>query len=184
MRRPFVISTGALALALLPAIISAQTPPPTGQQPTTQQPTGQPPATQPPAGAEQEKPAEPPKVPFTTPAGALLVQIKPDQTATFEEMVSKLQAGLAKTQDATLKQQASGLKVYKATEPFGTNALYVVMIEPTVPNADYELFVMLQKTMTPEELRAPETQEMWKRFIAAFDKGLSKLSLTPVGGGM
>ena len=185
MRRPFVISTGALALALLPAVLSAQTPPPATQQPTTQQPTGQPPAgQQPPAGAEQAKPAEPPKVPFTTPAGALLVQIKPDQTAVFEEMVGKLKAGLAKTQDPTLKQQAAGFKVYKATEPFGENALYVVMIEPTVPNSDYELFAMLQKTMTPEELRAPETQEMWKRFIAAFGAGLSKLSLTPVGGGM
>jgi hypothetical protein len=184
MRRPFVISTGALALALLPAIISAQTPQPTAQQPTTQQPTGQPPATQPPAGAEQAKPAEPPKVPFTTPAGALLVQIKPDQTAVFEEMVSKLQAGLAQTQDATLKQQASGFKVYKATEPLAGNALYVIFIEPTVPSADYELFVMLQKAMTKEELSSPATQEMWKRYVAAFAAGLNKLSLTPVGKGM
>lgn len=183
MRRPFVISTGALALALLPAVLSAQTPPPATQQPTTQQPTGQPPAgQQPPAGAEQAKPAEPPKVPFTTPAGALLVQIKPDQTAVFEEMVGKLKAGLTNTQDATLKQQAAGFKVYKATEPLQGNALYVIFIEPTVPSADYELFAMLQKAMTKEELAAPATQEMWKKYVAAFAAGLNKLSLTPVGG--
>lgn len=193
MRRPFVISTGALALALLPALMSAQTPPaqtpPTQTPPTQTPPTQTPPATTTPAtqnpaqpAAQGEKPpAEPPKVPFTTPAGALLVQIKPDQTAVFEEMVGKLRAGLDKTTDATLKEQASGLRVFKATEPFGENALYLVMIQPAVPSSEYELFAMLQKTMTPEELRAPETAEMWKRYAAAFAAGLSKLSLTPLG---
>jgi hypothetical protein len=169
MRRPFVISTGALVLALLPAAVFAQTPAPA--------------STQPPAAQADAKP-EPPKVPFATPAGILLVQVKPDQTAVFEEMVGKLRAGLAKTQDATLKQQASGLKIFKATEPFGSNALYVVLADPATPNSEYEFFAMLQKTMTPEELRAPEMAETWKRYAAAFAAGLSKLSLTPVGGGM
>ncbi len=178
MRRLFVISIGALALAVLPAALSAQTPP--AQPPTTQQP----PAQQPAAPSDTEKPPEPPKVPFTSPAGILLVQIKPAETATFEEMVAKIKAGLAKATDATLRQQAEGFKVYKAAEPLGQNALYVVWIDPTVPNTEYELFGILQKTMTPEELRAPETAEMWKRFADAFATPLNKLSLTPVGAGM
>ena len=173
MRRPFVISTAALALALLPAAVFAQTP--AAQQPAAQQPA-QPAAAQAPAAPAAAK------VPFTTPAGVLLVQIKPDQTAVFEEMVGKLKAGLAKTEDATLKQQASGFKVFKVTEPFNNNVLYIVMVEPAVPNSEYELFAMLSKTMTQDELRAPETAEMWKRYTAAFGAGLSKLSLTPVGG--
>jgi hypothetical protein len=183
MRRPFVTLNFALAAVLAPALCFAQAAP---AQPAAQQPTGQPPtqdpATQPATG--QAAPATPPTAPklaFTTPAGLLLVQIKPDQTTVFEEMMGKLKAGLAKTEDATLKQQASGLKVYKATEPFGQNALYVVTMEPTVPNSEYELFAMLQKTMTPDELRAPETAEMWKRYANAFAAGLSKLSLTPLG---
>lgn len=171
MRRPFVTSSMAVALALAPAALLAQTPPPATQQPPAQQ---QP---QPPAPAT-------PKVAFTSPAGILLVQIKPDQTAAFEEMIAKLKAGFAKTEDPTLKQQAAGFKVYKAGEPMGGNALYVVAIDPAVPTAEYEPFAMIQKTMTPEELRAPETAEMWKRFQAAFAAGMSKLSLTPVGGGM
>jgi hypothetical protein len=185
MRRPFVTCNFVLAAALAPALCFAQAAPaqPAAQQPTGQQPTSQP-ATQQPAGeaAQATPPAGPPKVAFTTPAGLLLVQIKPDQTAVFEEMVGKLKAGLARTQDATLKQQATGLKVYKATEPFGQNALYVVTMEPTVPSSEYELFAMLQKTMTPDELRAPETVAMWKRYADAFATGLSKLSLTPIGG--
>lgn len=160
MRRPFVTTTVVLALALAPAALFAQDP-------------AQPPA----------QPAAPaaPKVAFTSPAGILLVQIKPDQTAVFEEMATKLKAGLAKTEDATLKQQAAGFKIFKAAEPFGSNALYVVLIDPTVANSEYELFAILQKTMTPDELRAPETAEMWKRYAAAFAAGMGKLSLTPIG---
>src|SRR4051794_5227929 len=184
MRRPFVTLNFALAAALAPALCFAQATAPA--QPSAQQPTTtQDPATQQPATGAQGAAAAPagaPKLAFTTPAGLLLVQIKPDQTAVFEEMMGKLKTGLASTTDATLKQQASGLKVYKAAEPFGANALYVVMMEPTVPNSEYELFAMLQKTMTPDQLRAPETADMWKRYANAFAAGLSKLSLTPLGG--
>ncbi|MEO8078712.1 MAG: hypothetical protein ABI818_20475 [Acidobacteriota bacterium] len=177
MRRPFVTMTFTLAAALAPAVLFAQAAPP-AQQPAAQQP----PATTAPATAAPAAPAEPPKVGFTTPAGILLVQIKPDQTAVFEEMIGKLKAGLAKTEDAALKQQASGFKVFKAAEPFGANALYVVMMEPASANAEYELFAMMQKTMTDDEKRAPETAAMWKRYTDAFAAGLSKLSLTPIGG--
>ncbi len=157
MRRSFVMSMLACALALAPALVYAQDP----------------------AAAAPAKPA-PPKVPFTTPAGMLLVQIKPDQTAVFEEMLGKINAGLAKTEDATLKQLASGLKIYKSSEPFVQNALYVVFAEPTVPNAEYDLFDMLYKTMTDEEKRAEGFKDMWAKYVAAFAAGLSKLSLTPV----
>jgi hypothetical protein len=161
MRRPFVTTVFALALALAAANLYAQDPAAAAQQPADN---------------------APPKVSFNSDAGILLVQIKPDQTAVFEEMIAKLKAGLDKTEDATLKQQAAGFKVYKAAEPFGSNALYVVLIEPTTPGAEYELFAMLQKVMTPEELRAPEMAETWKRFASAFAAGLSKLSLTKVAG--
>ena len=162
MRRPFVISAGALALALLPAVVSAQTPP-----------------AQPPAAAGQAPAAGTPKLVFTSPAGALLVPIKPDQTAVFEEYAKKLKAGLAASTDATIKQQAAGMKIYKAAEPFGPNALFVITVDPAVPNAEYDLFALLQKTMTEEQQRAPETAEMWKRFAAMFAAAPSRLSLTP-----
>ena len=120
MRRPFVMTTGALALALLPAAVFAQTPPPA-------QTPAQPPAAAQPAPAD--KPAEP-KLGFTTPAGLLLVQVKPDQTAAFEELASKLQAALSTTSDAALKAQGAAWKIYKASEPMGGNALYVMRRRP------------------------------------------------------
>jgi hypothetical protein len=170
--RSFVTSVFALAVVFGPAVTFAQTPPSGTQTPQQQPQQQQPAAAQAPAA---------PKVPFTTPAGILLVQIKPDKTAVFEEMIAKLKAGFAKTQDETLKKQAAGFKVYKSSEPFGQNTLYVVQLEPAVPNAEYELFNMLLRTMTPDEQRAPDAADMWKRYADAFAAGLSKLSLTPLG---
>lgn len=169
MRRPYVTLTFTMALALAPAASFAQA-------------TATPPPAQPPAQAAPPAPAAP-KIAFTTNAGILLIQINPDQTAVFEELVGKLKAGLAKTEDATLKQQAAGLKIYKANEPFGKNALYIMSVEPVVPNAEYELFAMLGKVMTPDELRAPDVGEMWKRYQGAFAAPLGRLNLNIVGGG-
>ena len=167
--RPFVTVT-AMALALLPAAAFAQNPPP--QQ--------QPPATQTPAPA----PAQPaaPKLTFSGTVGLLLVQIKPDQTAAFEEMIAKLKGGLSTASDATVKSSTAGLKIYKSAEPMGANALYVVFIDPVTPNAEYDFFMLLQKTMTPEQLRDPATTEMFKKWAAAFAAGYNKVNLTPVGG--
>ena len=160
MRRSFVISVMACSLALAPAALYAQDPP---AQPA----------------APQTPP--PPKVPITTPAGILLVTIKADQTAVFEEMVAKINAGLAKTQDATLKQQAASMKIYKAAEPSPTkNALYVVVADPVVAKADYDLFQILFNVLTDDEKRSPEFKPMWDKYVAAFAGGLSRLSLTPI----
>ena len=163
--RALVITTFALAVALVPAAALTQATTSTSQQP-----------------AEAQAAPKPPTVPFTTPAGILLVQIKPDKNAVFEEMVTKLKAGLGKVQDETLKKQAAGLRFYKGAEPFNGNTLYVVLIDPAVAASEYDLFQMLSKTMTPDELRAPETAEMWQKYTAAFAAGLSKLSLTQLGG--
>ncbi len=178
MRRSLVTSSCALVLALAPATLRAQTSP--AQQPPAQTP----PAQQQPAPAQPPEQNAAPKLGFTAPAGLLLVQIKPDQTAAFEEMVGKLKEGLAKSQDATLQKEASGLRFYKASEAMQGNALYVVMVDPTTPNAEYAFLNLLQKTLTAEEQRAPETQALFQKYAAAFTGGINKLNLTPVGGGM
>jgi hypothetical protein len=166
MRRPLTISTCAFVLALAPSVLYAQDPAKPAQDP---------------AAAAPAKPAGPPKLSFTTDAGLLLVQIKGDQTAAFEELVTKLRAGAAKTEDATVKAQLSSLKVYKTAEgAAGGNALYVILFDPATKDAEYELFQLLQKVMTPDELRAPETQEFFKKATGAFAAGYNKLSLTPV----
>jgi hypothetical protein len=156
MRRSFVMSTLACALALAPAVVFAQAAPAAPAQPAAL------------------------KVSFAAPAGLLLVQIKPDQTAVFEEMMGKLQAGLAKTADAKLKEQAAGIKVYKSTEPFGPNPLYVILVEPTIAASEYDLFDLLNRTMTDDEKRAAAESKMWDKYAAVFANALGRLNLTPL----
>jgi hypothetical protein len=172
MRRPFSTLTCALMVAIVPAVVFAQTQPP-AQQGATQQ--------APPAAAQ---PAGPPKLGFTTDGGMLLIQIKPDQTAAFEELITKIKASVAKTTDEAVKKQMANFKIYKASEPMAGNTLYVVVIDPTVKDTEYELFAILQKVLTPEELRDPAIIEMSKKAAAAFAVGYNKLNLTPLGGGM
>ena len=169
MRRPFVISTGALALALLPAAVFAQTPAPA----------------QPPAAAQPAAPDKPaaPALAFTTNAGLLLVQVKPDQAAVFEEMMTKLKTAFAGTQDAALKSQGAGIKVYKSSEPMQGNTLYVIVADPATPNTEYYPLQLLARMMTDDQKRLPETIEMFKKYNDVF-AGVNKLNLTPVGGGM
>jgi hypothetical protein len=166
MRRPFVISTGALALALLPAALYAQTPPAA--------PAQQPPA-QPATPAAPAKPA----LAFSGNAGLLLVQVKPDQTATFEEMMTKLGAAFVATQDAALKTQGSGIKVYKAAEGMQGNALYVLIADPATPDAEYYPLQLLAKMMTDDEKRSPDNQALFKKYNDVF-AGVNKLNLTPL----
>jgi hypothetical protein len=175
MRRPFMTTTCALAVALAPAALFAQNPP-------VQQPPPATPATQQTPAAPQ--PAGPPKLAFTTDAGLLLIQIKKDQTAAFEELMGKIKAGVAKTTDEAVKKQMASFKVYKASEDMVGNALYVVVVDPVVKDAEYELFAILQKVLTPEELRDAAVIEMSKKAAAAFASGYNKLNLTPLGGGM
>ena len=160
--RSFVTSTFVFALALAPAAVFAQATTTTAQQP----PAGQ----QPPAAAQPAAPAAP-KLSFTTPAGMLLVQVKPDQTATFEEMIGKVKSG-----------GQNGWKVYKAAEPAaGGNVMYVVVIDPAAPNTEYQFFEVIQKSLTDEQKRDPATAEMYKKYAAAI-AGMNKLNVTPIGG--
>ena len=123
MRRPFVISTGALALALLPAALYAQTP----RRAAAARSARPAAAPRPPARARASRRSSDSR---TTP-GMLLVQVKPDQTAAFEEMVGEAQGGAwRRRRTPRSRPQGAGIKVYKATEAMGGNALYVVVVDP------------------------------------------------------
>ena len=167
MRRVIV---SALALALLPAAAFAQDPP----------------VQQPPATAAPAAPAQPtaPKMTFTGQAGLLLVPIKPDQTAAFEEMAAKLKSSLSASTDAALKSAGAAFKFYKASEPMGPNALYVVLVDPAVANTEYDFFMLINKSLTPDQQRDPANVEAFKRWAGAFAAGPNRLNLTPIGGGL
>ena len=171
--RSCVINAFALAVVLAPAASFAQ---------ATTTTTGQPPAGQPPPAAAQPAAPAAPKLTFTTPGGLLLVQVKTDQTAAFEEMFAKIKAGLDKSSIPELKAMANVWKIYKTAEGMQGNALYVVLVDPAVPGTEYSFLDVLNKTLTPDEQRDPATAEMYKKYAATI-VGLNKLNLTPVVGG-
>lgn len=170
MRRSVINMTVTLALALAPAAVFAQTPP------AGQPPAGQPPAGQPPADAAAKKE---PRMALTGPAGAFMFLIKPDQTANFEELIGKVKDALAKSENPVRKQQLAGWKVFKAAEPSGQNALYLEMIDPAVPAAEYDPLVILSESLGTQA-GTPENQEMLKKYAGVF-ANVSRLNLTPVG---
>ena len=162
MRRPFVIPTFGLALALVPAVLFAQAAPaqpPAGQAPASQTPPQQP-------AADAAKPAAP-KLTFKTQAGILLVQVKPDQTAAFEEMIAKLRTGTAAATEPQIKQ-AGQLKAYRSAEPGpGGNVFYVLLYDPATPGTEYNWLDVINKTMTPEQQRDPALREMYQKWAGS-----------------
>lgn len=162
MRRSLVTTTCALVLALAPVALFAQDPP--AQQ--------QPPAQQPAAPKE-------PGLTFTGEAGVLLFQIKPDQTAAFEDLLARVKDVLTKSEDPVRKQQLTGWKTYKAEEPMGANALYVLHVDPVVKGAEYDLLRLLVEGLG-KDYATPENQAMVKKFVEVFAAGPSRLNLTPM----
>jgi hypothetical protein len=97
--------------------------------------------------AQQAAPAEKKAVAFTNDVGIVLIYVKEDKTADFEELLGKLKEGLAKTEVADLKQSAAGLKFLKAPKgpaPAG-NVLYIMVADPVVKNAEYWILSNLYK---------------------------------------
>jgi hypothetical protein len=171
MRRSFVTISCTLALALLPAAAVAQTPPPQTTPPAGQAPaTGQPPAT--------DKPKEA-RMSFTGTAGVFLFQIKPDQTAVFEELVTKVKDSLAKSEKPERKQQLAAWRLYKAAEPMVGNTLYVFVADPAIPGAEYDLLMLLAEGLGAQA-GTPENQELFKKYVGAFAAGANRINLTPV----
>ena len=148
-----VVHAAVLAVVLMPAVGVAQQPPAAGAPPPTTART------------------------FSATAGILFNAVRPDRVADFEKAMGYLQAALASSTDATLRAQAQGWRVLKATEP-GPNGsvLYVFLLDPVVPGADYSLGRILADAY-PDPARL---QEIWKLYTDSLASGGSLLNLTPL----
>lgn len=110
---------------------------------------------------------------FLTPAGMLLVAIKPAAVADYESVIQSLQEAIAKDADPIRASAAKGWRVFKATEPDSKgNTLYVHLMAPTVTGFDYRLSLLL------DELLKELAPEVLSKYQDAFAMPPSKLSLT------
>jgi hypothetical protein len=103
--------------------------------------------------------------------------VRPERVADFEKLVGYLQTALSSSNNATVRAQAQGWRVLKASEPGPNGAvLYVFMFDPAVPGADYGLGRILAEAY-PDPTKL---QEIWKLYTDSLASGGSLLNLTPV----
>jgi len=135
----------------------------------------------PPPGGAPSQPAAPAPIAdpaaavFSTDVGLLLVAVKPDKTADYEEAVQALQGVMASTSDPARRAVAQGWRVYKATEADAKgNVLYVHALAPAVAGVDYRPSLLL------DELLAEAPAELLARYAEALAGPPTRLSLTEV----
>ena len=83
------------------------------------------------------------------------VTIKPDKTADFEQVMSRVREALMKSEKPERKQQASGWRVIKnKTVMKDGTIIYTHVINPVVKGADYTILTILYEANTdPGEQR-------------------------------
>jgi len=118
-------------------------------------------------GAHAQSAATPPaqKLTFAGDAALWTVAIKPDKTAAFEQIMTRVRDALAKSPDPSRQRQAAGWKVMKIEKPLPDgNIAYVHVISPVVAGADYTVMQILYDAF-PDERQA--LYEMYRDAFAA-----------------
>jgi hypothetical protein len=119
-------------------------------------------------GIGAQQPAHAPQLSLPGEIALLTVAIKPDQTAAFEQVMTRVREALMKSPDVKRQRQAAGWKVMKIDKPLPDgNIAYVHIINPVVPQADYAVMQILYEAF-PEE-----RQTLYESYRAAFAASLS-----------
>src|SRR5262245_62502854 len=113
---------------------------------------------------------------FPGDGGMVLNFIKPDKTADFEAVITKLKEALNKSEKPGRKEQAKSWKVFKSPDPAaGGNALYVFIIDPAIKDADYTVSNILAEAFPPAEVN-----ELYKQYAGAYASGQNFVNLALV----
>ena len=112
---------------------------------------------------------------FNGGAGLILYTIKADKTADFEMVMNKTKEALAKSDKPGRKEQAAHWAVLKSDTPAQNgNVTYVMLIDPAIKDADYNVINVLN------EVFPAEIQALFKAYTEAFASGLIPINLVPV----
>ncbi len=155
------VSGVALVVAVTVTLANASTA--AAQQSAAATTTGQqpPPA---PAGQQPTTPAEPgkPLLTINSEAAIITLLIKPDKTADFEFVLSKLKEALNKSDKPERREQAKGWKIFKSSQMAQGNAVYIMRIDPAVKGQEYDI------TRLIAEVFPVEVQEIFAKYKDAF----------------
>ncbi len=121
-----------------------------------------------------QAPLEPAPRTFKAPVGLLFSEVKPEKADDFEAILTRLQQGLSQSADPALRRQAAGWRFFKARQPGpGKGVLFVCLMDPTVPDADYTMSRLLKQLF-------PDDEEMLATYGDAFAGAQTLLDLDPV----
>ena len=114
------------------------------------------------------KPTVHQKLTFQGDVALLTVAIKPDKTAAFEGIMTRVREALAKSPDPVRQRQAAGWKLMRIEKPMPDgNIAYVHVISPIVPDADYTVMQILYDAFPDER------QALYETYRSAFAANLS-----------
>ena len=112
---------------------------------------------------------------FNGGAGVIIYTIKAASVADFEGVLNKTKEALMKSEKPERKQQAASWRVYKSDTPGKDgNVTYVMLIDPAVKEADYNIVNILNEGF-PAEIQA-----LFKTYTDSFASGLIPINLLPV----
>lgn len=130
-----------------------------------------------PAAAQAIAPARPavaaPDYTFETGTALLLFYVRPDKTADFEAVVSRLAQALDASTDPVRRQQAAAWRMMRSAEPGRDAVVYVFLLDPVVPSADYDPVRVLSESL-PAEVQ-PLYDKLKASVIRVERMGLTKM---------
>lgn len=94
---------------------------------------------------------------FPAGAGMLFFHVRPEKTADFDAVASRINASLEQAQDPVRRQQSAGWRIYKSAEAAAEAVVYIFVFDPAVAGADYDPVKLLG------EAAPAESQALYER---------------------
>jgi len=103
-------------------------------------------------------------------AAVITILIKPDKTADFESVLAKYKEALGKSDNATRKQQLTGMKFFKG--PAAAQGVpYIIVVDPVMKGEEYDI------TRVITEVFPVEVQALYAKYKDSFaGRGISPLT--------
>ena len=118
----------------------------------------------------QDAPAAP-TLPLEGDATTITILIKPDKTADFEEVLTKVKEALSKSENPQRKEQAAGWTVFKTSQAVQGNTAYIMIINPVVKGAEYDISRLIAEVF-PTDVTA-----LFEKYKGAFaGRGITPLT--------
>jgi hypothetical protein len=118
--------------------------------------------------------AAPPKFTIDGEQALLIVSVKGDKTADYEQVLAKLKEALSKSEAPEAKQQAAGWKIIKTSKPQQDGTIYYLHFITPVAGADYSVLQSIYAVVKdPMEQRA-----LYDLYLGTGAKNLSLLTGT------